>query len=100
LICFCLAGLARAAESDQVEIVDFGFSPAEIVVREGTKLTFINNDRVPHSLIGEASGSEVFRSEEQMDSGDAFTVVVEKPGVITIRCGLHAKMQSKVTVTP
>jgi plastocyanin len=89
-----------AGDLDRVEIVNFAFGPAAITVKQGTKLTFTNRDRVPHAIIGEVEGREIFRSPEQIDEDEAFAVVLDKPGEIVVRCGLHSNMKSKVTVTP
>jgi plastocyanin len=93
-------GSASASEISKVRIESFEFTPAVITVKAGTTITFVNNDEVPHSVVGLRAGDEVFRSDEQISQGESFSVVAELPGEIVLNCGLHSKMSGKIIVLP
>jgi plastocyanin len=91
---------ASASEISRVAIESFEFAPAEITVKAGTQITFVNNDELPHSVVGSRAGNELFRSDEQISQGESFSVVAEVPGEIILNCGLHSKMSGKIVVLP
>ena len=85
-----------AGTSITVIIQDFAFVPAQLSVKTGTKVTFVNHDDVPHSVIGLKSE---FRSNA-LNKGESFAVTLDKPGEIEYFCGLHGNMRGKITVVP
>lgn len=89
-----LSGLR--AETAQIGIDNFAFTPAEITVKPGTTVIFENHDDIPH-LVVDANGN--FRSKA-MDTGDKFSLTVDKPGEIDYFCGLHPHMKGKIIVAP
>jgi len=89
-----------AAGQARVVIEGFVFSPAELQVRAGTTLVFVNRDRVPHSIVGERDGKEIFRSAEQIDEDDDFRIVLDTPGELALRCGIHSGIKARIIVTP
>lgn len=92
--------LAGAARAEDVEIKNFAFAPTEITVKAGTRIVFVNRDQVPHSVIGVAGATELFRSPEQVDEDEDYSVVLSEPGSIDFRCGLHSHMRGVIKVTP
>jgi len=91
---------ARADGALHVAIENFVFDPPTIAARVGDHLIFVNHDEVPHSVVGSRDGAEVFRSVEQMDTDESFEVLIDRPGEITIVCGLHGSMTGKIVVEP
>ena len=92
LVAVGVAGAAPAGPA--VTIDNFTFNPAPITVPAGAKVTWTNDDDVPHTVRAE-DGS--FRSKP-MDSGDSFSVTFAKPGVYSYFCSIHPKMVGKVIV--
>ena len=45
---------ARAAEEATIAIDNFTFTPAELTVKAGTKMLFVNHDDIPHSVVVES----------------------------------------------
>ncbi len=85
-----------AAGEANVAIDNFAFTPAEVTVKAGTKVVFVNHDDIPHNIVGETIK---FRSKA-LDTDDSFSFVFDKPGEFVYFCGLHPMMKGKVTVTP
>lgn len=87
---------ACAGAETAVGIDNFAFTPAEITVKAGTKVTFVNHDDIPHSVVGE---SGKFHSPA-LDTDENFTIVFDTPGEIVYFCGLHPRMKGRIVVTP
>ena len=96
LLVFLVATRVFTADPTTVNIDNFVFQPAQITVKAGTKITFINRDDLPHSVI-DVKGA--FRSKA-LDTDDSFTQSFDKPGEIDYFCGLHPQMKGKIIVTP
>ncbi len=77
-------------------IRSFAFGPQAITVRAGTKVTWVNEDVEPHTVVGDG---RTFQSEA-LDTGDGFPVTFDKAGTYGYFCSLHPHMTGSVTVTP
>jgi plastocyanin len=84
------------AESGEVIVViqDFVFKPAELTVRPGTKVTWINKDEAPHTA---TSVDKKFNSGG-MDTDDKFSSVFNDEGEYPYFCALHPQMKATITV--
>jgi plastocyanin len=94
-----LAACATAASAEApitIRIEHFAFVPAELTVKAGAKVAFVNHDEVAHSVIG-TEGE--FRSNALAKS-ESFVTTLAKPGVVAYFCGLHGDMRGKITVAP
>ena len=87
---------AIAGTSITVAIEDFAFIPAQLSVKAGTKVIFVNHDEVSHSVAGLKSE---FRSPV-LKKGESFAITLEKLGEIDYFCGLHGNMRGKITIAP
>ena len=102
-IALSLVALPQAVGADRatsMAIEKFAFDPPMLTVSVGERVSFVNRDELPHSVVGLRGETEIFRSSEQMDQDEAFTVVMDGPGEIVIRCGLHASMSARIVVKP
>jgi plastocyanin len=77
-----------------VVIRDFTFEPAEVRVRSGERVTWINCDEDSHTST--ADGGEW--SSPLLAPGDAFTQPFETPGELTYHCEPHPFMRARVIV--
>ena len=90
------AGLAPvvAADGTTVKIHDFAFAPAQLTVKVGTTVTWVNEDDIPHTVV--ATG-KAFRSKA-LDTNDEFSFTFTAPGSYEYFCSLHPHMKATVTV--
>ena len=90
------AGPARPQQETgpRVEIKAHGFGRAELTVRPGTTVTWINHDDDPHTV---TSTENVFRSPG-LDTDETYSYTFTKPGTYTYFCTLHPMMTGKVVV--
>jgi plastocyanin len=85
-----------SAQTAEVTIQHFAFSPQALTVKAGTKVTWVNKDVEPHTVV---SNDQKFQSEA-LDTGDTFSVTFDKAGSYGYFCTLHPHMTGTVTVTP
>jgi 3',5'-cyclic-AMP phosphodiesterase len=78
-----------------IRIDNFAFNPAELHVARGRKVTWVNNDDVPH-LIASADGR--FKPSKPLDTGDSYTLTLDQPGAYKYFCTLHPRMTGRVVV--
>jgi plastocyanin len=93
-----LGGKVNAAETREVEIDNYSFSPGDLTVPAGTTVTWINHDETPHT-VASAEDPRAFRSGG-LDTDDKFSFTFTKPGTYTYLCTVHPYMTGKVLVTP
>ena len=86
---------ARAAEG-QVTIDNFSFSPAQLTVAVGTRVTWTNRDDIPHTVT-DAATPRTLRSPP-LDTGESYAFTFDKPGTFAYFCSLHPHMQGSVVV--
>jgi plastocyanin len=82
--------------ANEIGIDNFKFGPATLTVARGTKVTWINNDDVPHLIV---NVENKFRQSPVLDSDQKFSVTLTKPGTYNYFCSLHPMMVGKIIVT-
>jgi len=88
------SGGASGAGSTTVRISGFAFDPAELTVKQGDTVVWVNEDSVPHTIkMGSAFESS------QMGKGDsAEHTFTETPGEYPYSCAIHPSMHGKIIV--
>ncbi len=79
-----------------VSISNFTFKPSDLHVKVGTKVTFKNDDDIPHRV---AATDGSFYSKA-LDTDDVASFTFSKTGTFPYFCTLHPHMQGKIIVTP
>lgn len=77
----------------EIAIIDFTYTPANITVEEGTTVVWTNIDAVEHTVTGDFFTSEV------LNPGDSFVYTFEQEGTFDYFCSIHPQMKGKVNVT-
>ena len=75
------------ASSNIVKIGYFGFTPQTLTVRDGTKMTWINKDDVPHTV---TSSDKAFKSIV-LDTDDLFSHTLSIPGTNGYFCSMSRR---------
>jgi plastocyanin len=86
--------VTAGAQAGAVTIADFAFSPKELDVKVGSKVTWTNTDGTTHSVVAD-DGS--FKSQD-LDQGATFTTNFSTPGTFTYVCGIHGSMKGTIVV--
>ena len=94
---FSLAGEMKNTgdKKNTVEIKDFAFNPQTITVKSGEKITWINRDEEPHTVV---SVEKQFKKSTALDTDQEFTVTAGAPGTYTYFCSVHPKMTGTIIV--
>ena len=100
---FCLAAwgdeatkAAGAADGkNKIEIKDFAFNPPTLTVKSGEKITWINRDEEPHTVV---SVEKQFKKSNALDTDQEFSITVGAPGTYTYFCSVHPKMTGTIVV--
>ena len=94
---FALGGEMKNADSKQnrIEIKDFAFNPQALTVKSGEKITWINRDDEPHTIV---SVEKQFKKSAPLDTDEEFTTIAGAPGTYTYFCSVHPKMTGTIVV--
>lgn len=87
-----------AMAENKVEIKNFAFSPKEITVKPGTKLTVTNMDISGHSFTSDDGSS--FDAGIISQGKSVVVTAPTKPGSYPFHCTPHPNMQGTLVVKP
>lgn len=94
LVCAALAFGDLRAEERTVRIDNFTFAPERLTVRAGDRVTWTNEDDIPHAV---AASERRFKSPV-LDTDESFSFTFDRPGVYEYFCSLHPHMKATVVV--
>jgi len=86
---------AGTATKNQIVIKDFHFGPETLTVKSGEKVTWINRDEEPHTVV---SVEKQFKKSSALDTDQEFTITAGAPGTYTYFCSVHPKMTGTIVV--
>ncbi len=84
-----------AGNKNKIEIKDFNFSPKTLTVKSGEKITWINRDEEPHTVV---SVDKQFKKSSALDTDQEYTITVGAPGTYSYFCSVHPKMTGTIVV--
>jgi plastocyanin len=97
------AALATAAlpqtpskPAHHVAIAGFAFKPAQLTVKAGETVTFVNNDDETHT----ATAVDRTFDSGHLDHNAQFSYTFTKPGTYPYHCLIHTSMTGTIVVTP
>ena len=83
-----------AAETITVRVSGMRFEPANLTIKPGTTVKWVQSDRMPHTVTGK--GNELRSNTLQMSQ--AYTYTFDQAGRFDYACDFHPSMQGVVTV--
>ena len=95
---FALGGEMKNADStkqNKIEIKDFAFNPQSITVKSGDKVTWINRDEEPHTVV---SVGKKFPRSSGLDTDQEYSIIAGAPGTYEYFCSVHPKMTGTIVV--
>ena len=78
-----------------VNIKNFVFNPTTITIKSGTRVTWVNNDSVPHTVTSD-SGSLL--NSGTLAPGQSFSFSFSSVTSVNYHCALHPAMKGTVIV--
>ena len=88
-------GASTGAAKNRIEIKDFDFNPQTIHVKSGEKITWINRDDEPHTVV---SVGKKFQKSSALDTDQEFSIIAGAPGTYEYFCSVHPKMTGTIVV--
>jgi plastocyanin len=85
-----------AGGSVGVTMKDIAFAPKTVSVKVGQKITWTNEDSVPHNVTSK-SGEQI--SSPTFSKGGTFSFTPKKAGTISYVCTIHPGMDGTIVVT-
>jgi plastocyanin len=82
------------AQTDNVEIQSFAFSPATLTVKRGTTVIWTQMDSTPHTIMSDAG---IFKSAE-LSKGQTYSNLFKDAGTFTYHCSIHPSMTGTIVV--
>ncbi len=89
------APVAPSSKTMSLIISNFAFSPSQISVKIGTKVTWTNKDNVAHAV---TNNSGAFDSGT-LNPGASYSFVFNTTGTFSYHCTIHPNMTATVVVT-
>jgi plastocyanin len=84
----------EAARSEKVDIVEFTYGPDPVVVQEGGKVIWMNEDTAPHTATADDGSFDTGTIERGKLKSETF----KKAGTYTYFCQIHPTMHGTVEV--
>lgn len=76
-----------------ISLEQISFKPRDIIINKGTKVTWVNNENVPHTINSDPHAGHNYFSEQNsgtLNKGDEFSLVLGKEGIYPYHCSYHA----------
>jgi plastocyanin len=82
------------SNGNSVTIMNFAFSPATLTVKTGTKVTWMNNDTVTHTVTADQAAFD----SGDLSPGNSFSFTFTKTGTFSYHCNIHHNMMATIIV--
>ena len=94
-----IGGTFAASAATERPIMQKGraFSEADVTVKKGDALLFVNDDTVTHNIMSTSAGNEF--NLGSMAPGVSTPVTFNDEGQIMVICAIHPRMKMTVNVT-
>lgn len=76
-----------------IEMADISFKPKNVLIDEGTAVTWINKESVVHYVNTDSHPAHTYfppQNSKALKEGEEFTLTFDKPGIYPYHCSAHA----------
>jgi plastocyanin len=80
--------------AETVRIVNMQFAPADLVVKRGSRIVWVNDDLFPHTV----TATDAAFDSGSIAASSSWTYEATRPGTYTYVCGLHPTMKGRLIV--
>ncbi len=94
LVAYGPCAMAEPKAAIRIEAKEFMFMPTTLTVAVGDKVTWVNKDEEPHTVV---SDTGLFRSGA-IDTDESFSYKFEQPGTYHFTCSIHPRMVGTIVV--
>jgi len=78
----------------QITIKNFAFTPASVSIPAGTKMTWVNNDSITHTVTSDTGAFD----SQSITPGSTYSFTFTQPGTYKYHCSIHSTMTGTVIV--
>lgn len=87
---------SRMQRNVRVEIDDMDYEPSTLTVKRGTKVKWVNEDDVAHTVTSNVIGGP---NSGQLDEDESYSFTFTQTGTYVYHCAFHPSMTGSVIVT-
>jgi plastocyanin len=87
-----------AENGNSVTIKDDSFGPKNIIIKEGTTVTWTNQDSARHTVTADTASADAPKSE-LFGKGETYSFTFKTAGTYNYHCEVHPNMKGTITVT-
>ena len=92
-------GSTAGASAPQVTLKTFQFSPKTLEVKTNTRVTWLNEDEILHTVTAGVPGQASGQFNGQLDGkGTSFNFTFSQPGTVQFFCDIHQNMRGEINV--
>jgi plastocyanin len=82
-----------------IAIQTFQFKPSPLEIKAGTKVTWVNQDEITHTITSGTPENRDGRFDSPLEGkGAAFSTILDRPGTYTYFCNRHLSMRGEIHV--
>lgn len=85
------------AQSTNVDMMNYAFSPASLTISVGDTVTWTNHDAAPHNVV--VSDGPVKFTSPLLQQGETYSYTFTQAGQYSYYCSVHPDMKATITVT-
>lgn len=91
---------SSGGKSGQVSMKGLSFEPADLKVKVGETVKWVNDDDAGHDVTGTGGPGGKFKSGAPggLQKGDTFEHKFTKPGTVQYVCTVHSNMKGKIEI--
>ncbi|MBI4505679.1 MAG: cupredoxin family copper-binding protein [Chloroflexi bacterium] len=93
-----LQSAAAQGEARSVDIVDFGFRPAELAIPAGATVEWVNTGNAPHTATSDTGVWDSGVLASRAFGGGRFRFTFTEPGTYPYHCAVHPSMGGTIVV--
>lgn len=82
-------------KTSSISIKNFLFNPETAIIKTGTKVTWVNNDTVSHTIVSDSGN--LFNSGD-LSPGQSFSFTFVNVSTVDYHCSIHPTMKGKIIV--
>jgi amicyanin len=86
-------------EQNEVFMQDFEFTPKNLTIKKGTKITWTNKDNARHDVKPDSDYGQAFTPSELMAKDESYSFTFDTPGTYNYHCTPHPYMKATIEVT-
>jgi len=90
---------AAGGAAQQIIMKNLKFAPAQVTIKAGTTVTWVNQDGFAHTVTAGARGNPTGLFDSgNVDGGKSFSFTFKDPGTYPYNCAIHPGMDGVITV--